>query len=171
MNIISIDPSINTTGIAILYNGLRYCTTARIKGEFDNELERSSIMAGEVVIAMSDKLGQAFHLGDPTIIIETPDYWERKKRIASPNNPFGQEVGVNKKSIMQLWTTIGAIATEMAFCPVVPISVSKWKGKQSKITREFFKAAYPEWPAKNEHERDAAMMLEWWLAKTRIERG
>jgi len=128
-------------------------------------------MAGAVGIAISNKLGQEFHLCSPIVIIETPDYWERKKRIASPNNPFGQEVGVNKKSIMQLWTTIGAIATELALCPVVPVPVSKWKGKQGKISASLFRMLYPQWPAKNEHERDAAMMLEWWIAKNRIERG
>lgn len=148
MNIIAIDPSINDIGLAILYqNGERYCTTLHSDGE--TEFEKAKDIAEYF-------RGQS-RIKPLKIIIETPNSWTRE--------------GQNVSSLQKLSLAIGAIIGGLCDCEIEPVKVKDWKGKQSKITPEFFAAAYPEWPAKNEHERDAAMMLEWWLAKTRIKRG
>ena len=64
--------------------------------------------------------------------------------------------------------SVGAIMGVLANYDIETIPVSRWKGRQSKVSASLFAMLYPQWPAKNEHERDAAMMLEWWVARNRF---
>jgi len=139
--IVAIDPSINNIGIAIDHDGKLNCFTIHSKGRTD--IEKARYIANKIIENF------VFSIGHYDIYLETPDSWTRS--------------GKNVQSLMKLSMSIGAIIGALRDFDIHCIPVSKWKGTEHKMTPELFKAMYPDWPAINEHERDAVGLLNYVL--------
>jgi len=81
------------------------------------------------------------------VYVEVPDEWTR-------NN--GTAIIKLCRSIMEVMSALSLYGVRTELAPV-----KKWKGKRGKPSKAYFALTHREWPARNEHERDAAMIWEW----------
>lgn len=81
------------------------------------------------------------------VYIEVPDEWTRQN---------GTAIIKLCRSAMEAMSVFSVYGIRVELAPV-----KAWKGKSGKPTKAYFAAAYSDWPARNEHERDAAMLWEW----------
>lgn len=158
MHIIGIDPSINTTGIAILKKGPPLeIFTKEIKTPGLSIQERISKFQLEYRMFMQVV---PHHTGLVKVVIEQPEY----------HTGLTGQMAVERGDIVKLCTAFGAwlqiVCSEISYMDIHLATPSKWKGQVPKnITRKRLLDKYPkfalELKAATHNEIDALGLADW----------
>jgi Holliday junction resolvasome RuvABC endonuclease subunit len=154
VKLLSIDPSINNIGIAILIGG-EYQSSYTFRTEEETCIENRLCQIGKHF----REVGEGYDYA----IVELPDTFIREGR-------YGLK---NVRPIQLLHLSIGAVIGGLSFYPELKIEfvkVGDWKGRTSKEQTQAYARALTH-KELNTHESDAFMMAIRWLSRDRFVRA
>lgn len=157
MRLISIDPSINTTGVCVWerINGSHrprrtHCLKTTRKDIIGRLLQLQTLLVDAV---------RELVLGfEYVVIIEIPNTWTRR----------GRNVDSLEKLAYAIGTLIGTIGIYAQTIDVCLVPVSEWKGRKKKLDSKML--AIHEYGLPNnltDHEYDAVGLGHWYLSRHR----
>lgn len=167
--ILSIDPSINSTGVALFDETLGADDAAALKWYGVIKTKRKSDL-GSKIMQIHDKLEALMQeLGNrpAKIIIERPDSFTYKKRQSYMGKALNYEaMNRNNIAVGVIAGTLRPYTEEILF-----VTAPEWKGKQNKqLTMAIVNSSYGIKLKTSQHDiADAIGIGSWWLRKIRMD--
>lgn len=153
--VVSIDPSITSTGITLWGNQIPpvMLEVALIKPDrrCQADADRATNIASQVEYFVVSKLAPA----NTIVLVEVPGAFSYKRSTSQYGYPL------NIAALMKLMRVIGAIESRLDAYQIVEITPAMWKGRTSKsVTQAFTSTAYG---VSQSDIADSVGMALWWM--------